>query len=491
MKRNATCVLVVGVALFLASLYIVDTRRRSLPVQVFCSGERKCWSPARRHYTSHVNTHLAPNVSTTPSPWRSSASAPTPSSAPTTLPLHQVDHGNLVRVGERSGKMSKIESTLAKFRTLLPPSFLPKYKNPCWMANYRFEHRTRELAAAFPFDGSPDPSQAIKVALSQEVVDDMRREDGGSTLVCLPAFFLPGYSKCGTTELFRMLQAHPDFATPAIKELNWWTWKPWYDEAPLNTSYLLRYFSHFAPAARRISQDSAHRITGDMSVLAAFDLPFKLTRSSTYDDSLMFLISSILPHSKIIFMMRDPVYKIRSAYYFFSKFYCPHRLSAVELHKGVVGQVTAYRQCLSKLQVDAEYECLFEYSRYYNDTIWPCYVLTLPQAVYYHSITLWMRHFPRDQLLFLRMEDLTHNATDMAVQVFSFLGLSPPSPQVLHAVAQQAKLRANSNSLLSRSPEEATMLPETKALLQDFFEPFNAKLAELLEDSRYLWKDTI
>lgn len=487
----------VGVPLLLLSLHIADLRGG--PLRTYCG--RECWSgPLERGdaltgattngtgAATRANTSVAVNASTS----QHSINVATPSesvSEPTTLPVHLVEHANLVRMVDTGGKMTKLQSILAKFRALLPRSFLPEYKNPCWEADYRFEHRARDLASAFRFDGAPDPKHEKQAAISRVVVEDMQRGPGAKTLVCLPSFFLPGYSKCGTTELFKMLQAHPDFAPPASKELNWWTWKPWDDEAPLNTSYLLRYFSYFSPAAHRIQQNRTHRITADMSVLAAFDLPFKLTRTTTYDDSLMFLISSILPHSKIIFMMRDPVYKVRSAYYFFSKFGCPRRLSAEELHRGVVDQVTAYRRCLSDVQVDAEFECLYLYLRYVNLTVWPCYVLTLPQAVYYHSITLWMRHFPRDQLLFLRMEDLAHNATDMAQQVFSFLGLSPPSPRVLHAVAQQAQLRANANFLLSRAPEATTMWPETKALLKDFFAPFNIKLAELLGDTRYLWKD--
>ncbi len=32
------------------------------------------------------------------------------------------------------------------------------------------------------------------------------------------------------------------------------------------------------------------------------------------------------------------------------------------------------------------------------------------------------------------------------------------------------------------------MLPETRILLQEFYAPFNKKLAALLSDNRFLWK---
>ena len=248
--------LLVGVPLLLLSLHIANLRGR--PLRTHCG--RECRSgllergdaltgatngnDSAAAVTRANTSYVAVNASTS----QHSINVATPSesvSEPTTLPVHLVEHANLVPMLDTGGKMTKLQSMLTKFKALLPPSFLPEYKNPCWEADYRFEHRARDLASAFRFDGAPDPKHEKQVAISRVVVEDMQRGPGAKTLVCLPSFFLPGYSKCGTTELFKMLQAHPDFVPPASKELNWWTWKPWDDEAPLNTSYLLRYFSYF------------------------------------------------------------------------------------------------------------------------------------------------------------------------------------------------------------------------------------------------------
>ena len=57
-------------------------------------------------------------------------------------------------------------------------TFDPAYKNPCW------------------------------------------RENG--TLRCLPYFFLIGVKKCGTTELYKLIEKHPDYITPdGNKEPGW------------------------------------------------------------------------------------------------------------------------------------------------------------------------------------------------------------------------------------------------------------------------------
>ena len=40
-----------------------------------------------------------------------------------------------------------------------------------------------------------------------------------------------------------------------------------------------------------------------------------------------------------------------------------------------------------------------------------------------------------------------------------------------------------------QSDKYAKMLPATRDMLRAFYEPFNKKLAQLLNDERYLWND--
>jgi hypothetical protein len=41
-----------------------------------------------------------------------------------------------------------------------------------------------------------------------------------------------------------------------------------------------------------------------------------------------------------------------------------------------------------------------------------------------------------------------------------------------------------------QSDKYQKMLPETRALLRAFYDPYNRKLATLLQDERYLWNDS-
>ena len=62
------------------------------------------------------------------------------------------------------------------------PHYLPNFKSPCWVAEMELNH----------FE-----------------------------LHCLPYFFIAGFSKCGTTDIYRKLVKHPQIMR-GLKELNYW-----------------------------------------------------------------------------------------------------------------------------------------------------------------------------------------------------------------------------------------------------------------------------
>ena len=63
------------------------------------------------------------------------------------------------------------------------PHYLPNFKSPCWLT---------------------------ETELNQP------------QLHCLPYFFMAGFPKCGTTDIYAKLEAHPQMLT-GQKELHWWT----------------------------------------------------------------------------------------------------------------------------------------------------------------------------------------------------------------------------------------------------------------------------
>jgi N-acetylgalactosamine 4-sulfate 6-O-sulfotransferase len=90
--------------------------------------------------------------------------------------------------------------------------------------------------------------------------------------------------------------------------------------------------------------------------------------------------------------------------------------------------------------------------------------------------------FPPDQILWLRNEDYQAAPKEHIRAVLDYLGMS----QLSEAEEERMTLAPRSNSQSSKYP---AMLPETKKMLEEFYAPFNEKLAKLLNDERYIWKD--
>ena len=102
-------------------------------------------------------------------------------------------------------------------------------------------------------------------------------------------------------------------------------------------------------------------------------------------------------------------------------------------------------------------------------------------GLYSLHIQNWLNAFPKDQLLFIRLEDWSKNRTRILNEhVFPLLGLpSVPSERIATDSAKN-KNRHGSNVKMHNS---------TIQLLRDFYRPFNEDLSEMLNDNSYLWND--
>ena len=102
----------------------------------------------------------------------------------------------------------------------------------------------------------------------------------------------------------------------------------------------------------------------------------------------------------------------------------------------------------------------------------------LRASMYYIYIADWLAVFPRDQFLVIRAEDYCRNRSRILPDVYQFLGLRPVDPELLNNI---------NRTIVNYRPPKRPMLNETRRLLNDFFRPFNAMLAELFNDSKFLW----
>ena len=100
-------------------------------------------------------------------------------------------------------------------------------------------------------------------------------------------------------------------------------------------------------------------------------------------------------------------------------------------------------------------------------------------SIYYIYIVKFLHFFPREQFLFLRTEDISKEPVRFMNQITDFLGVEPYSPFKARDLLEQKVNR-------QKAAIEG-MWEDTRLLLQNFFAPFNRKLASLLKDDRFLW----
>jgi hypothetical protein len=179
----------------------------------------------------------------------------------------------------------------------------------------------------------------------------------------LPNFLVIGAMKAGTTSLYHYLRAHPEVFMPGIKELdffaeegNWrrgWGW----------------YARQFRDAGKAVAVGEASTVYTKYPEYRA--VPER--------------IAAHLPDARLIYVVRDPIERIRSHY--------QHRV-AVGAEKNPVGRAVL------------ENPTYLNFSRYT------------------FQIEQYLPHFSRDRLLVITSESLRGDRLDTIRRVYAFLGVS-------------------------------------------------------------------
>ena len=209
-----------------------------------------------------------------------------------------------------------------------------------------------------------------------------RRADGSDRAIVLPNFLVIGAMKAGTTSLHRYLQGHPQIYLPDRYDEAGTTEFDFFTVAHNWHRGLDWYASHFADA------DPAQAI-GEVS-----------PNYSKYPEhpGVPGRIHSVMPSVKLIYLIRDPIERMRSHY----------------LH-----QVSKGRE---RRDIDA---ALSEEPVY------------LDQSRYWMQIERYLEYFSPEQLLIFTTEDLRDRRAETLARVLAFIGVdsgwvSPNIDKVAH-----------------------------------------------------------
>ena len=177
----------------------------------------------------------------------------------------------------------------------------------------------------------------------------------------LPDFVIIGSQKCGTTALHAYLQRHPEVAMSRPKELDYFI-------SELNLDKGIEWYRGRFDESARVRGESSPNYTA----YPVFDgVPERMAK--------------VLPDAKLIFMVRDPVDRVRAGY---------------------------YHQYSNRTESRAMRDAVLDESRGH-----------IARSKYHLQLTRFLEHYPMERILLLEQEELRDDRRDTLRRVYRFLGV--------------------------------------------------------------------
>ena len=382
----------------------------------------------------------------------------------------------------RAAALNTIATNLSLYlnaiRSLVPRQFFTvAYSSPCWESPLANPGPAQQRALDSLPNTSPSNQERLRDHLRRGILAPAlaRRK---TSLFCLPAFFLAGFPKSGTTTLHKALSRHRMISRPSEKEPHWWTRMPLANE---DQDYLrlatLRYLLYFSAEAEGSVRRRPGLLLYDASQSTLWDSNFAAEDNQEHC-AMAAAVSHVLPAARFIVVMREPVSRTYSHYVYSCTWNGRRPASAGQFHEEALAAVSHLNSCLSHSSL---FECAAD--RMFGVAgKRQCGSLgyRLLVSLYHLHLGKWLQFFPRNQFLFLRLEDLSRDPHLFMRRVTRFLGVADMKP------ISTRWLRTHREN---QQKKHAAMLPETRALLSHFFRPFNQQLVELTGDQRFLWED--
>ena len=380
----------------------------------------------------------------------------------------------------------------------IPHNFSFKYRNPCWYSSLDIPHDLSKHFAALSAVRKPmfNASRADKII--KNVVKNLKRDKKKEKqLYCLPLVYLAAFPRCGTTYLFHYLVKHPMIAKPARKEGHFWSTSLDNGTYIDKQLHVLWYLDHFKPAAKQILT-SPNTITIDGSPSTLLRMSAQEIENDTDLCVVPSTIAKLTPNAKFIVVMRDPVKRLFSDFWFF----CSHQhkwdQTGVPKHYVDYGQEVFHNLTAEAIHqfhscVDAGifiFNCVQRVTHRATFGGTECFPLRLGLSMYYYHIVRWLAVVPREGFLFIKSEDLFTDLYSTLQKVWSFLGLRNLTRKEFdHITIHKWTLNTNDWIRSEKYRDRFVMLPETEKMLREFYRPHNKLLAQLLSDDRFLWEN--
>jgi len=245
-----------------------------------------------------------------------------------------------------------------------------------------------------------------------------------SSLRVLPNLVVIGVVRSGTTSLYHYLSQHPSIIKSAYDELGY------FDS---NYDLGLNWYKSLFPTIfekKKVEEKNGKFITYDVT-------PFYI-----YNEKVPKRIQKIIPDSKLILILRNPVDRAYSNYFI------------TKQNKKFEDIIIEEREILKTINRKNKEE----YYKFVHTSL-------LSRGFYAEQLEKWFKIFPRNQILIIKSEDFAIQTNKIMNEIFNFLGLE------------------NFNILDDSKKNKIVYEPmkkETRRELIEYFRPYNEKLYSMI-----------
>lgn len=394
-------------------------------------------------------------------------------------------------------------------RTIIPRTFSTEYLSPCWKADFNGSVQLQDQTVKWFVDGreivTPFSSLVTKAAIE---FTSRHKKTVSSPLICLPKIFNLGFSKCGSSSLYcvmgKRFSGGPGVQAP--KEPRWWTNNQiasMFHSSKLALEYIPPYLFNFLAISTELASGWSKyqqplTIDGSPNMILNWPQWYRKDEHTLTNYCLVpAILSEVLPDSKYVIIMRNPVDRLYSAFWFSCHSDRNATLFLQNLshpgpdifHERISSKVKQFVKCsrtypLAVCMSDIRYSY---HSQSDSLSTFKCGKTPLESAFYYFHIQRWLSVIPRKNFVFLTMEELSADIDLVEEKIITLLG---PLPHHLTLRDEGLSVCNKITHFQSSYREDPRlhMRADTRKMLTELYRPYNQMLANLLGEDKFLWE---
>jgi hypothetical protein len=264
-----------------------------------------------------------------------------------------------------------------------------------------------------------------------------------NSLRLLPDFLIIGGQRCGTSSLYYYLTEHPGVIPASTKETHF------FDEC--FSKGLEWYRAQFPSSLQKMYVTNVLK----QNFLTGEGTPYYILYPHAPKR-----IFEIVPHVKLIALLRNPVERAYSQYW-------------IEVKAGF--ETLSFEEAIrtEDERIAGELEKMQQSEHYYSHSFRHFSYLT--RGRYAEQLRNWLRYYPREQMLFLKSEDLYSNPAETLKRTLEFLGVTQME---LHE--EYKNYRRPSKKGYRNKVVPPKMDVKMREYLVEYFKSHNAHLYDLL-----------